>query len=57
MGEIKDIKIIQGIGYGCDEEVIKALKQFPFLKPSKIGQLAEKRKNYFKVSFFRNENG
>lgn len=33
-GTITDIKIIRGVGYGCDEEVINALKKIPTLIPS-----------------------
>jgi len=34
-GNLTDIKILRGIGYGCDEEVVRVLKAMPKWKPGK----------------------
>lgn len=34
-GNISDIEVIKGIGFGCDEEVIRVLKQAPKWEPGK----------------------
>ncbi len=34
-GSISNIKILKGIGYGCNEEVIRVLKKMPKWKPGK----------------------
>jgi len=33
-GEVTDIKLIKGIGYGCDEEAIRLIKQMPLFEPA-----------------------
>ncbi|GLU50681.1 M56 family metallopeptidase [Dyadobacter frigoris] len=33
-GEISDIKVLKGIGFGCDEEAVRVLSQFPKWKPA-----------------------
>lgn len=32
-GRLTDIKVLRGIGYGCDEEAVRVLKKSPFWKP------------------------
>jgi len=32
-GELVDIKVQQGIGYGCDEEAVRIIKLMPKWKP------------------------
>ena len=32
-GRLTDIKILRGIGYGCDEEAIRVLKKSPAWSP------------------------
>ncbi|WP_165372161.1 TonB family protein [Emticicia agri] len=34
-GSISDIKILKGIGYGCDEETVRVLSQMPRWKPGR----------------------
>lgn len=34
-GSITDVKVLRGIGYGCDEEAMKVIKKSPFWKPGK----------------------
>lgn len=34
-GEVSDIKVLKGIGYGCDTEAVRVLKKFPNWKPGK----------------------
>ena len=33
-GKIRDIKILKGIGGGCDNEVVRVLKNMPKLQPA-----------------------
>ena len=33
-GEVTDIKLIKGIGYGCDEEAIRLIKLMPMFEPA-----------------------
>ncbi len=35
-GYISDIKIIKGIGYGCDEEAMRVVKEMPQWEPARI---------------------
>src|SRR5690606_24888467 len=35
-GTIRDIKVRQGIGYGCDEEAVRVLKSSPPWKPGML---------------------
>jgi protein TonB len=32
-GELSNVKVLRGIGYGCDEEAIRVIKKSPFWKP------------------------
>jgi TonB family protein len=32
-GEIMDVKVLKGLGFGCDEEAVRVLKSFPKWKP------------------------
>jgi len=34
-GSITDVKVLRGIGYGCDEEAMKVIKKSPLWKPGK----------------------
>jgi protein TonB len=36
-GKIENIKILNGLGYGCDEEAIRVLKKMPDWLPGKQG--------------------
>ncbi|CAG5008111.1 hypothetical protein DYBT9275_04195 [Dyadobacter sp. CECT 9275] len=38
-GEISDILVLKGIGFGCDEEAVRVLKSFPKWVPGKQGGL------------------
>ncbi|WP_159468967.1 M56 family metallopeptidase [Dyadobacter sp. 3J3] len=33
-GDVSDIKILKGIGFGCDEEAVRVLSKFPKWKPA-----------------------
>ncbi len=33
-GSLKDIKILRGIGYGCDEEAVRVIKMMPKWEPA-----------------------
>jgi protein TonB len=34
-GKIKDVKVLRGIGGGCDEEAVRVVKNMPSWKPGK----------------------
>ncbi|MBO9614254.1 MAG: TonB family protein [Dyadobacter sp.] len=34
-GDIKDVKVLKGIGYGCDEEAVRVISKFPKWTPGK----------------------
>jgi len=36
-GEVDDVKLLKGIGYGCDEEAIRVVKSMPKWTPGKNG--------------------
>ncbi len=36
-GHISNVRILRGIGYGCDDEVLRVFKEFPSATPGKIG--------------------
>jgi protein TonB len=36
-GQVSDVQIIRGIGFGCDEEVTEAIKRMPLWNPGKQG--------------------
>jgi hypothetical protein len=36
-GQLGDFEILKGIGYGCDDEVIRLIKQGPAWEPTKKG--------------------
>ena len=50
-GEVADIKIVRGLGYGLDEEVIRVLKRMPTWKPGTQNGLAVNVKFQLPVSF------
>ncbi len=35
-GDIADVKILKGIGYGCDEEAIRVVSRMPNWKPGRL---------------------
>jgi TonB family protein len=37
-GQLTDFEIVKGIGFGCDEELIRAIQQGPSWKPGKQGE-------------------
>lgn len=36
-GQLSDFEVIKGIGSGCEEELIRAIRQGPYWKPGKVG--------------------
>ncbi|MES2629296.1 MAG: hypothetical protein V4616_10060 [Bacteroidota bacterium] len=36
MGELYDFKVVRGIGYQCEEEVIRLMKNMPYLRPGML---------------------
>lgn len=50
-GELDNIQVVEGLGYGCDEEAIRLLKEGPQWEPAqKDGQFIDQRRN-LKISF------
>ncbi len=41
LGNISDIKVVKGIGYGCDEEAIRLLKEGPEWLPARNKKTGE----------------
>jgi TonB family protein len=37
-GKLKDFKILESVGYGCDEEALRIVKMMPDWEPGKIGR-------------------
>lgn len=50
-GSISDIKILKGIGYGCDDEAIRVIKEMPRWIPGKQGGIAVKVRVPISVKF------
>ncbi len=50
-GEVKNIKIVESLGFGCDEEVIRLLETSPRWLPAKQGVHAVKSKVQVIVGF------
>lgn len=56
-GEIADIQVLKGLGFGCDEEAVRVLKTFPKWTPAKQnGQAVNVRYN-LPINFQLKENG
>lgn len=36
-GHLSNVRILRGIGFGCDDEVLRVFKDFPSATPGKIG--------------------
>jgi len=50
-GKITNIKVIRGIGFGCDEEAIRVLEKMPMWNPGKMGGRAVPVYFTFPISF------
>jgi periplasmic protein TonB len=50
-GSIQDIKVMRGIGGGCDEEALNAVKKMPSWKPSRMNGKTVRVKDTLPVSF------
>lgn len=51
-GKVENMKILKGIGYGCDEEVVRMLSKMPtWMKPGKNGNKAVKVRFNIPVRF------
>ena len=49
-GKVKDVKVIKGLGYGCDEEAIRVIKKLRFeipKEPRKLRVLFHKENKLF----------
>jgi TonB family protein len=50
-GQLKDFKVLKGLGYGCDDEVIRAVKNGPRWSPSKRNAQPKKDKIRLRYRF------
>ncbi len=50
-GNVTDIKIEKGLGYGCDEEVVRVLKKMPKWKPAELRGKKVRSRMRMPVSF------
>lgn len=50
-GELTDIKVVRGIGHGCDEEAVRVLKKSPKWKPGKQRGRAVKQQMVLPIMF------
>ena len=41
VGEVLDIEIAKGIGYGCDEEVVRVFENMPVWVPAEIEEMID----------------
>lgn len=50
-GKLTDFEVVKGIGSGCEEELIRAIREGPYWKPSKRGEQPVKDKIRVKFRF------
>ncbi len=50
-GQLTDFRVVRGLGYGCDEEVIRLIKEGPQWKPTKRNDEPVKGKGKVKMRF------
>lgn len=50
-GELTDVKVVRGIGHGCDEEAIRVIKKSPKWKPGKQRGRAVKQQMVLPIMF------
>lgn len=50
-GEISDVQVLKGLGFGCDEEAIRVVKSMPRWNPGKQSGRAVKSKFNLPISF------
>lgn len=50
-GEITNISIIKGLGFGCDEEAVRIVKAMPCWKPGRVYDKPNKTKYVLPISF------
>jgi TonB family protein len=50
-GDLTDFRVIRGLGYGCDEEVIRLIREGPRWKPSKRNDEPVRGKGRVKLKF------
>jgi outer membrane biosynthesis protein TonB len=50
-GDLTDFRVIRGLGYGCDEEVIRLIREGPRWKPTKRNDEPVRGKARVKLKF------
>jgi TonB family protein len=53
-GSLSDIKVIKGIGYGCDEEVVRVLSMAPNWNPGLQRQKPVRQRMVLPITFYSN---
>ncbi|MGX5855619.1 TonB family protein [Dyadobacter jiangsuensis] len=56
-GDIKDVSVLKGIGYGCDEEAVRVISKFPKWTPGKQSGKAVSVKFTVPINFQLAEEG
>lgn len=54
-GDIKDITVLKGLGFGCDEEAVRVVGLMPRWKPGKRSDKIVRVKYNLPISFFTNQ--
>ena len=50
-GRLEDFEVVQELGFGCDEEAVKTLRQGPSWKPAEINGIPVKSRGQIEVEF------
>ena len=50
-GDLTDFRVVRGLGYGCDEEVIRLIREGPRWKPTKRNDQPVRGKGKVKLKF------
>jgi len=50
-GNVKNPTIVKGLGYGCDEEVVRVVSEMPNWQPAKVNQNPVKKSYILTVTF------
>jgi len=53
-GEITDVKVLRGIGYGCDEEAVRIVKLMPKWTPGRSGNRSMDSETAIQIHFILN---
>ena len=54
-GNVSTVEVLKGIGYGCDEEALRAVKMMPKWKPGQVGEKKVKMMYSIPIVFSLND--